>query len=274
MENPLISICVPAYKGEHTVAKSIQSILNQTYKNIEVIVVDDCSPDNTYEILQTINDPRLKLYRNEINLGMVGNWNKTVSYATGKYVHLVHSDDVLFPTCIEEKVKFLKEHPTDDFVLIFNATQLINENDKILMVRRYSKKNTVLEGTKFALESLRKRNLYGEPSNVLFKRSVFEQVGGFYKELKYVTDWDLWIRISPFGKIGYINNVLVQYRVSTTNVTSSLSLKQMFIDDNLMLDNIQKMNVFKLSFSQVIYHKFVFKLRAWLRYFYMRFLAN
>lgn len=274
MENPLISICMPAYKGEHTVVKAIQSILDQTYKNIEVIVVDDCSPDNTYELVQTIKDERLKLYRNNTNLGMVGNWNKSVSYATGKYVHMVHSDDILLPNCIENKVKFLESHPNDDFVMIFNATQIINENGKVLMNRHYTKRNLVLDGKLLALESLRKRNLYGEPSNVLFRKDAFDYVGGFFSELKYVTDWDMWLRLSPFGKVGYIDMVLVKYRVSTTNVTSSLTIKQMVEDDNLMLKNIQKMKEYDLSFFQIFYHKLIFRIRALMRYFYMRFFAN
>lgn len=274
MNDPLISICVPAYNGEYTVLKAVNSILSQTYKNIEVIVVDDCSPDNTYEILKSIKDQRLKLYKNDSNLGMVGNWNKCVSYATGQYVHMLHSDDILYQTCIEEKVNFLKKHLNDNVVIIFNSTQIINESDDILMVRRYKNNDLVVNGKLFALESLRKRNIYGEPSNVLFDKKIFDQVGGFYNKLRYVTDWDLWIRMSLFGNIGYIDKILVKYRVSTTNVTSSLSVKQMMIDDQLMLKNIQSLNDFKMTTFQVAYHKFVFICRAWLRFFYMKIFAH
>ena len=248
MNTPLVSICIPAYKNEKTIVDSMNSALNQTYRNIEIVIVDDKSPDKTFEILQSFNDPRIKLYRNEQNLGMCGNWNKCLDYATGKYVHYLHGDDLLFPECIEKKVKLAEENP--DIVLVFSATEIINSN------------------------ALYRRNIFGEPSNVLFKREILGKSGLFCSELKYATDWELWLRIAYFGKVGYVSDVLMKYRVSDSNVTSSLMLKDVLEDDRIMIEQLKKFGEYRLSFFRIFVHKFVFRLRAYARIIYMKLYSN
>lgn len=272
MNNPLVSICIPAYKCEKTIEKAVNSALSQTYKNIEIIIIDDNSPDNTFKILESIKDDRVHLYKNEHNLGMCDNWNKCVSYANGEYIHFLHCDDILLPDSVNEKIDAVNKHK--DVALVFSATEIINKSDNVLMVRRYKNKDTIVNGLKICYESLHKRNLFGEPSNVLFKKEIFEKVGGFCHELKYVIDWDLWIRIAAFGNVCYINKVLSKYRISNTNVTSSLLIKEMLEDDAKMVRNLQNSNFLHLSLHQIIIHRLVFRARAIIRYFYMKFWAN
>lgn len=272
MNTPLVSICIPAYKNEKTIVDSINSALNQTYRNIEIVIVDDKSPDKTFEILQSFNDPRIKLYRNEQNLGMCGNWNKCLDYATGKYVHYLHGDDLLFPECIEKKVKLAEENP--DIVLVFSATEIINSNAQTLMIRRYKSIDAVLDGKAVSYESLYRRNIFGEPSNVLFKREILGKSGLFCSELKYATDWELWLRIAYFGKVGYVSDVLMKYRVSDSNVTSSLMLKEVLEDDRIMIEQLKKFGKYRLSFFRIFVHKFVFRLRAYARIIYMKLYSN
>ena len=91
---PLVSVCIPAYNNAEYIKDTIDSILNQTYQNIELVIVDDNSKDNTYELIQEIGDERIKLYHNDKNLGMSGNWNRCLSLCTGKYAKLVCADDI------------------------------------------------------------------------------------------------------------------------------------------------------------------------------------
>ena len=94
-EKDKVSICIPTYNGAQFIRKTLESVLNQSYQNIEVIVNDDCSTDNTMDIVRSMNDSRIKIYANEENLGLVRNWNMTVSYATGEFVKLMCQDDLL-----------------------------------------------------------------------------------------------------------------------------------------------------------------------------------
>lgn len=272
MNNPLVSICIPTYKNEKTIAASIDSALKQTYSNIEIIVVDNCSPDKTLAIVNSFNDPKIKVFKNENNIGMCGNWNRCLDYASGEYIHYLHGDDVLFQNCVEKKINLAKQD--SDIVLVFSATEIINSNDKPLMIRRYKNKNLILDGQKLAYESLYKRNIFGEPSNVLFKRKILEYTNPFCKELKYATDWELWLRLACFGKIGYIADVLSKYRISDNNTTSSLIIKEILKDDAVMINQLQKSGKFKLSFHQIFIHKLILYLRAVARTVYMKMISN
>ena len=272
MNTPLVSICIPAYRCEKTIKEAVTSALNQTYTNLEIIIVDDCSPDHTYEILQTIKDDRIRLFKNDRNLGMCGNWNKCMAYSRGEYIHFLHCDDVISPDCISKKVEVVKTHR--DIVLVFSATEIINANNKTLMIRRYKTRDVLEDGLSCAYKSLYRRNIYGEPSNVLFKKNIADEVNGFCPELKYVTDWDLWIRISAYGDVYYINNVLSKYRVSASNVTSSLMISNMLEDDSKMINNLKKFKMISLPSYRILLHRIIYFARACVRYVYMRFWAN
>lgn len=202
---------------------------------------------------------------------MSQNWNKCVTYASGEYVHFLHGDDILLSDSINKKVNAAVSN--DNIVLVFCATEIINSDNKTLMIRRYKNKDVMIEGRKIAYESLFKRNIYGEPSNVLFRRDAFNVVGGFCTSLKYATDWDLWLKISSVGNVYYINSVLSKYRVSNSNVTSSLKLKDMMKDDRMMIDNLKRINGMHLPFYVVFIHRLVIRMRNILRFIYMKYFA-
>ena len=108
---PLVSVLIPVYNTEKYIKESLDSIISQTYTNLEIIVVDDASTDSTYSILSTYTDPRLKLYRNKTNLYIAENRNKAISYATGKYIVWQDADDISLPIRVETLVSFMEEHP-------------------------------------------------------------------------------------------------------------------------------------------------------------------
>ena len=110
MNNPLVSICIPAYNGANYINKCITACLAQTYDQIEIIVCDDCSTDNTFALVNewVQKDNRVKVYRNASNLGLVGNWNATLSYASGEYIKWLFQDDWMEPNAIAEFVEAAK----------------------------------------------------------------------------------------------------------------------------------------------------------------------
>src|SRR5574344_935087 len=104
-----VSVCIPTYNCEKYIAKTIASVFAQTYQDFEVIIVDDCSKDKTYELLKNLSSEKIKLFKNEENLGLVGNWNECLKHATGEYIHFLMCDDLLSPNSLDEKVKILDE---------------------------------------------------------------------------------------------------------------------------------------------------------------------
>src|SRR4051812_6371262 len=108
MKNPLVSICIPSYNSEAFIAKTIQSVLDQTYRSLEIVICDDRSQDTTADIIRSFNDPRIFFFQNETNLGVEGNWNLTLERSTGKYAKVMGADDILYPHCIEQQVRVLE----------------------------------------------------------------------------------------------------------------------------------------------------------------------
>ena len=106
-KKPLVSIVIPAYNSERYIGRTVTFALATDYPNLEVVVVDDCSTDNTLKVLELFHDKRLRVIRNEKNLGMTGNWNKCVRSARGEYVKLIPADDLVYPDCIKKSLPLL-----------------------------------------------------------------------------------------------------------------------------------------------------------------------
>ena len=99
---PLVSVCIPAYNNAAYIKETIDSVLNQTYSNLELIICDDKSKDDTVQVIESIHDDRMKLYKNEKNLGMSGNWNHCLSKCRGEFIKLICADDILAKNCLEK----------------------------------------------------------------------------------------------------------------------------------------------------------------------------
>ncbi len=117
-QNPLVSILIPMYNREDLIKETLESALLQTYRNIEIIVVDNCSTDNSFLVVQEYQkkDPRIKLFKNEANLGPVRNWKRCIEKANGEYIKILWSDDKIGPTFIEKTLPILEKHPKIGFV--------------------------------------------------------------------------------------------------------------------------------------------------------------
>ena len=107
MTNPMVSVCIPTYRGASVLADTINSVLSQTYPHFELVIVNDNSPDNTDDIVASYNDPRIRYARNETNLGPQENWNKCLELAQGKYFKLLPDDGLLEADRLEKRVSLL-----------------------------------------------------------------------------------------------------------------------------------------------------------------------
>lgn len=222
MTEPKVSVCIPAYNSERFLGETIESVLNQTFKELELIIVDDCSKDSTVEIVKKYaeTDGRIKFFQNGRNLGLTENWNECLRKAGSEYVQLLCADDLLTPQCIRKKYDMMLSNPS--IVLTCSATDIINEDGKRLLTRHSFFRTGVYEGTKVFRRSFRRRNLYGEPSNVMIRKTVCKEIGGFSDKCNYSPDWECWLKMSLQGDIGYIDEAMTKFRVSSVNLTGTL----------------------------------------------------
>ena len=267
----LVSICIPVYNGAKTIERALASAVNQTYKNIEIVVVDNCSDDNTVDIVLNTKDERILFFQNEKNIGMAGNWNECLNRAKGKYIHFLCADDTLAEDCIKKKMEMMNHY--HDIVIITNSTDIINPEGKCIMHRKRYKHTVIIDGNKFAKKSLHRGNLFGEPSNIMFLKSAIDKSGNFAGNTKYATDWELWIRMAVHGKIGYIEEALASYRVSSDNTTAKLRLKDILDDDRQMLENLKKYEYIHLTGFDIWLHRVVLSIRTLARFVYIKILG-
>ena len=268
--NSLVSVCMPTYNAERTIGRTMESVLAQTYTPLEILVSDDGSADGTVGIVREFmrSDGRIRLYENKDRQGMVQNWNSCISHARGKYVQCVFQDDIIFPRAIERKSGVLDSD--EGIMLAFSSSQIINERDDVLMTRRPFRGSRVLDGKKLARRSFLTRNIYGEPSNVLFRRSAAEEAGLFSTNVFYAADWDMWLRLSCMGRVGFLPEVLMQFRISGFNATSTFDYKKFGEDDGELVRNITGSGMLRLNQIDILVHKVMQHLRMHARNMYIR----
>ncbi|EKD80683.1 MAG: family 2 glycosyl transferase [uncultured bacterium] len=229
--NPLVSILIPTYNRETYLGDALNSALNQTYPNIEIIVHDDASTDNTPEVLAWYHDPRLRIIRTNNNHGMIGGWNYIVKQARGKYIKFLASDDLLDPNCVIELVKAATAHPKA--ALITCQRRFIDEQGRLVKKMGFANKNIVVNGKEHAhsiLTTLR-QNLIGEPTAVLYPTKLVKKVGGFDPQFSQFADFEYWIRLLQFGDLVYLHRTLCSFRTHAGNNTSAAMQDGRFITE-------------------------------------------
>ncbi|MDE6968878.1 MAG: glycosyltransferase [Eubacterium sp.] len=228
-----VSVCIPVYNGEKYITQAVESVLSQTYKDYELLIVDNHSTDHTLEKVTRFSDERIRLIKNDKNYGMLENWNICLRQARGEYIQILCADDFLEPECLEGKVRILEKY--QDVVLVFGSSKVVNAEGKLILKRRPFHKNVISDGQKMAKRSFRTGNIYGEPSNVMFRRKAAEKAGEFSVTLCGSADWEFWIRLSLEGRTAYISRFFISFRISGSSATARL-LKQIKV---LTKDDIQ-----------------------------------
>jgi len=240
ISEPLVSILIPTYNREKLIGETIESAINQTYKHIEIIVVDNKSTDKTWEIITKYSrkDQRIKVYQNEKNIGPVRNWKKCLEYAQGEYAKFLWSDDLIAPEFIEKALPYLINNPEVGFV--FTGTEIFNdENNK--KIKAYFIGETGL----YPMEKFVESALLGEPFSVpvspgcaLFRKNdlhknTIEQIPngiGIDFAMRAIGN-DLLIYLltaNEYPEFAFINEVLSFFRAHKESIT--ISSNQMDLD--------------------------------------------
>lgn len=222
---PLVSLCIPVYNGDPFLHRAIASAVKQTHVNTEIVIVDDCSTDQSWRIINSFDDRRIIAVRNESNLGPERNWNKALAAASGKYIKLFHQDDLLSETCIATQARALEAHP--DAVLAFCRRRIIGPQDQHYLDRGPDLTPGLIDGDRLIKLCLTKgSNLIGEPTAVLFRRTLVEAVGLFSARFPYVIDLEYWVRLLQHGDAFYSDEALASFRISPRQWSVGIGRRQ------------------------------------------------
>ena len=217
---PRLSVCIPAYNNSPYIKDTIEAVLKQDVEDFELVIVDDCSKDDTVNIIESINDPRIRLIRNEKNLGMTGNWNKCISSAEGEYIKLICADDILYEGSLRKELQALKDNP--EVNLVMSDTLLIDmDGKKVGSFKRWHVKGA-MDGKKLAKISLLFNNFFGAPCNNMFRKEAALKVGGFDKRFNYILDFDFWVSLACLGKVYIIHEPLNGFRIRSDSNTGDV----------------------------------------------------
>lgn len=213
---PMVSVCIPAYRGAAHIGATIDSVLAQTFADFELVIVDDNSPDDTFAIAAACRDARVRCLRNPRNLGPEGNWNRCLAEAKGRYVKLLPQDDLLAPGCLQRQVAVLESDARQQIAIVFCARTIVDAESRPVVVRRpFGRQDRRLTADAIFRRCLRRgTNVIGEPGAVLFRRALAETVGPFDATFGYVVDLDYWLRLLAHGDGYYVSDTLASFRVS------------------------------------------------------------
>jgi glycosyltransferase involved in cell wall biosynthesis len=223
---PLVSICIPSYNSSMFIRETLQSILNQTYTNLEIIVCDDRSVDDTVAIVRSFKDPRIELHENEQNIGVERNWNRTLELSQGKYAKVMGADDILYPDCIERQVNVLENPANDDVKLVSSHKNVINQRGKTVISIRFPGKGKFNGITALRMSVRRGTNIIGEPVAGLFRLGQLKESGMFDASILYMIDLDLWSRILKSGNLFIVDRTLFAFRISNTSLSANIGFRQ------------------------------------------------
>ena len=207
-----VSICLPTYNGAAFLEEALRSILDQTYQDFELLIVDDGSSDATLDIVQSFSDPRIRLHRNPERLGIPANWNRCLELAAGEFVCVFHQDDVMLPENMERKVRLLSADETVGFVHS-GVEALVDESAPNSFANwiEDAVEDTLWGGLEYFRTLLLNGNRVCAPT-VLARRSALLEQGGFDPDLGFACDYAMWLRLCLTYRVGFLARPLVRYR--------------------------------------------------------------
>lgn len=216
---PLVSVVIPAYNRPHTLQIAIDSVLEQTYPNIEIVICDDSSNNNVQEMLVPYLNafPQIKYFKNEKNL-FLENWHKCYNLASGEYINYLMDDDVFHKEKIAKMICYFREF--ENITLVTSYRQTINESGVIIpplyATNRLYQETRIMDGKQLANIALsRCLNVIGEPTTVLFKKADLIDRFGVYsgKQYSLLNDLASWLNLLSKGKAVYIPEPLSYFRI-------------------------------------------------------------
>lgn len=213
MSLPLISVVMPIYNCEKYIRESVQSVLNQTFENFELIIIDDCSTDDTIAIINEFSDNRINLYEKEINSGLIDSLNFGFSIAKGEFIARMDGDDICLSERFEKQVDFLNKNP--DVIMVGTALKRFGIiEDKVIYPSSHNE---------IAVQLFLKTP-FGHPT-IMGRKYIFDKYK-YNEDFEDAEDYELWTNLVFEGKLANIDEVLLLYRTHNNQVSSIKSKSQ------------------------------------------------
>jgi glycosyltransferase involved in cell wall biosynthesis len=248
IDSPLVSVICTCYNHEDFVVECLNSVQNQTYQNIELIVVDDFSTDGSVAVIKhwQKEHPKIVFVRNKENLGITKSFNSAVRRSCGKYLIDLAADDFLLPNCVEKLVQVYESSKTHNPSIVYGNAAKIDRHGAFISVFF---KDEMIQKIKEALpvdfyRSLLSDSAYICSVSAMYDRLLFEELGG-YDERLYFEDLDYWLRASKHRDVGFVDAVLVHKRFLPN------SLEQGFFSRNR---HTKKLHISMYDLLKKVYH--------------------
>lgn len=248
----MVTVLLPAYNAQETIGEAIQSVINQTYKDWELIVINDGSTDDTKGVVMSYNDERIKYIENDENKKLIYTLNRGIELATGEYIARMDADDICHPNRFEKQVEYMESHPD----VIVCGTQINYFGTKSTNYRKlvFPTKDKQLK------EMLAMSTCFAHPT-VMIRKSALDESGCRYDmDYKNAEDYSLWIDLMNYGKFGNLLDQLLNYRVSDTQVSqpsnpitlaSVLKCRHKYVERYLPHDIAEQLFVNNISINTI-----------------------
>ena len=239
---PKVSVIMPAYNAERYIGEAIESILNQSYKELELIIIDDCSSDSTLELVKKYKDNRIKLLKNNENRGIAYTTNYGIDISSGEYIALLDDDDIAYPERLEIQVNYLEKHPEID--ILGGRTEIIDEESNHKYMLGIPRNNP-----KYIKAMLLFHNLDFSNGTAMIRRMFIEK-----NRIQYLDnclgmqDYRFFIECSKYGNISSVDKLLLKHRSHSDNETKR-RIKNQYEERALRYAEFQRYSLQKSGFN-------------------------
>lgn len=243
-EKPLVSVVMPIYNAERYVEEALSSIINQTYKNLEIIIVNDCSSDSSMRIIGQMDDPRIIIINNKTNLGVAASLNRGFMEARGNYIARMDSDDIAELDRISLQVNYMEENP--NVVVCGTAIRFIgNKKGTRIFQNQYKR----------ILVDLMFQCALCHPTVMLRRKILIDNGLNYEEDFEKAEDYRLWTRCSQYGAIGNIEDVGLNYRVHDSQVSNVYKKKQDKASDIIRKEYLEAYKVYLSEKEVSVFNK-------------------
>lgn len=212
-----VSVCIPTYNAAEYLRECMESVLAQSYQEIEIVVSDDASTDSTCDIVRSFSDSRIRLHRMDRNRGLAFNFNHAVSLGSGPYVKLLCHDDLLDPACLAKQVDMLER--ARHAVMVTSGFRTVDVSSRTIRTICPLTSRSFLSYAEVVAGSLIYGNFVGPPSAVLMRRTALLRAGPFSQDFPELLDFELWLRLAALGPVGYLPEPLSALRLHPHTVS-------------------------------------------------------
>jgi len=243
--NPLVTVLMTVYNGGEYLKESVRSVISQTFRDFEFLIVNDCSTDDSVKTIESFNDERIIVHNNENNMGQTKSLNVGLKLARGKYVARMDADDMAFPMWLEILTEYFRNYP--DYAAIGSAAIVIDENGKKKEICRLPASS----------HEIIFRIFFAPPMNhvsVLLNKEIIMKNGGYDENFKITQDYELWSSLIRNGyKLLNIPDILVAYRIHSRSIGfMEANRKGLEEKSETILRNVNAMTNFKITFEEAI----------------------